>query len=474
MGQEIQHSEFSDADFHVFAEQLSQETQRLADYLRDDCVEADTGTCGLELEACLIDSSLRPAPDNEAFIALLDDPLVVPELAKFNFELNTPPFPVAPNLLSAVHSYMKDQWQRCQQAAHQMNLDICQVGILPSLRDDDLNLNNVSARQRYIALNHQILKGRQFRPLDIAIEGAVDHLRLEHNDVMTEAATTSLQIHLQVAPSDFARYYNASLLASALLVAAGANAPLVFEQDLWDESRVPLFEQSVALPCFISGSGTVVHRVTFGSGYCKHSAAELFQENLQAFPVLLPILDDERDALAHLQLHNGTIWRWNRPLVHINTNGQLQLRLEHRSLPAGPTTTDSVANIALFYGLVAWLSNNLYELNPPNFEYVRQNFYTAARWGLDAELDWLDGRRASAADILLHQGLPAAIQSLTTLGFDGAEVDYFLSEVMRERIARRRTGAHWQREFFLNNHRDTRALMEAYQYQCTQGAVHTW
>lgn len=474
MGREIDHSDFTDSDFRAFEEQLARETNRLVDYLHDNCVESATGTCGLELEACLIDSHYRPAPCNDAFIAQLDDPLVVPELAKFNFELNTPPFPVAPNLLSALYDYMEAQWLQCRKNAQSLNLDVCQVGILPSLRDDDLNLNNVSARQRYIALNHQILKGRQFRPLDIAIDGAVDQLRLQHNDVMTEAATTSLQIHLQLAPQDFPDYYNASLIASPLLVAAGANAPLIFEQDLWDESRVPLFEQSVALPCFVSGSGTVVHRVTFGSGYCSDSAAELFQENLQAFPVLLPILDTEQDALNHLQLHNGTIWRWNRPLIHINDRGQLQLRLEHRSLPAGPTTTDNVANIALFYGLVSWLASHIRQQRLPDFEGVRQNFYKAARWGLDAELTWLEGRKASIADILIHQALPAAVQSLLTLGFDSTEVNYFLVEVLRERIVRRRTGARWQREFFLNNHRDTRALMEAYQYQCTRGAVHTW
>lgn len=474
MGREIAQSEFSEADFRVFHAQLALETRDLAGYLNDGRVEAETGTCGLELEACLIDTAFRPAPENERFIHQLNDPLVVPELAKFNFELNTPPFPVAPNLLSGLHDYLDRQWQHCKQTAQQLDLDVCQVGILPSLRDSDLHLGNVSARQRYIALNKQILKGRRYRPLDIAIQGDVDQLRLQHNDVMTEAATTSLQIHLQLAPGDFSAYYNASLLASALLVAAGANSPLVFEQVLWEESRIPLFEQSVALPCFISNSGTVVQRVTFGSDYCARSVLELFQENLHAFPVLLPTAYSDKTHLKHLQLHNGTIWRWNRPLLHITQSGQLQLRLEHRSLPAGPTTADNVANIALFYGLVSWLANTLPIRELPAFEKVRRNFYAAARWGLDTPLQWLDGIHATPADILLQQALPASIRTLKNIGLDPSEVDYFLQEILRERIVKRQTGARWQRDFFERNHRDSRALMEAYQYHCTQGAVHTW
>ncbi len=474
MGREIDQSEFSEADFQAFQAQLAQETQSLADYLNDGRVDAETGTCGLELEACLIDRAFRPAAENDRFIHQLNDPLVVPELAKFNFELNTPPFPVAPTLLSALHGYLDTQWQHCRQTARQMDLDVCQVGILPSLRDSDLHLGNVSSQQRYIALNQQILKGRRYQPLDIAIDGAADQLRLRHNDVMTEAATTSLQIHLQLAPEDFAAYYNASLLASALLVAAGANSPLVFDQVLWEESRIPLFEQSVALPCFVSDSGAVVHRVTFGSDYCNRSVMELFQENLHAFPVLLPMDYPDKSQLKHLQLHNGTIWRWNRPLLQITQTGQLQLRLEHRSLPAGPTTTDNVANIALFYGLVSWLANTLPEADLPEFQQVRRNFYAAARWGLDTPLQWLDGVQASPADILLEQALPASIQALKNIGFDPPEVDYFLQEVLRERIVKRQTGARWQRDFYERNRRDSRALMEAYQYQCTQGAVHTW
>lgn len=475
MGREIAHTDFTSADFTAFKERLSLETQRLSEWLAQGRIEDSTGTCGLELEACLLDQTFHPAPENDRFIAALHDDLVVAELAKFNVEFNTPPFPVASDMLHAMASHLDQQWTRGREQAATQDLDLCLAGVLPSLRDEDLHLGNVSGMQRYLALNQQILKGRRFQPLDILIEGEQDSLALRHNDVMTEAATTSLQIHLQLAPTDFARYYNASLLASAPLVAACANSPLVFGKVLWEESRIPLFEQSVAVPCFYGEQGDVVHRVNFGNGYLKHSAMELFEENLTAYPILLPFNhDDNKDApFTHLQLHNGTIWRWNRALVHVNARQQAQLRLEHRALPAGPTITDCVGNIAFFYGLVNWIAGNP-NLQLPDFTRVKRNFYQAARLGLNAQVEWPGSNPVSVKALLLDQLIPAAQQQLEQLGFARSDVEYYVGEVVGERIKRHQTGAIWQRQFYLANGRNTAMLMAAYQENCQRGAVYSW
>ncbi len=475
MGREIAHTEFTSADFMAFKERLALETHRLSEWLAQGRIEASTGTCGLELEVCLLDQTRHPAPVNDRFIAALNDDLVVPELAKFNVEINTPPFPAASDMLRTIASHLDQQWTRCRQQAAMQDIDLCLAGVLPSLRDEDLHLGNVSGMQRYLALNQQILKGRRYQPLDILIEGEQDLLALQHNDVMTEAATTSLQIHLQLAPSDFARYYNASLLASAPLVAACANSPLVFGKVLWEESRIPVFEQSVAVPCFYGEQGDVVHRVNFGNGYLKHSAIELFEENVSAYPILLPFNEgaNEDAPFTHLQLHNGTIWRWNRALVHVNAQHQAQLRLEHRALPAGPTITDCVGNIALFYGLVNWLAANP-DLQLPDFSLVKRNFYHAARYGLDAELAWPGSNSVPVKTLLREQLIPAAQQQLEQLGFDPRDVDYYVGEVVAERIKRNQTGAIWQRQFYLANGRNTATLMAAYQENCRKGAVYSW
>lgn len=475
MGREIAHTDFTDDDFTAFRERLALETHSLSDWLNHGRVENVTGTCGLELEACLLDRTLRPAPENDRFITAVNDTLVVPELAKFNFEINTPPFPADSDMLSAMASHLDQRWRLCRKQAARLDLALCLAGVLPSLRDKDLHLGNVSGMQRYLALNQQILKGRRYQPLDILIEGERESLALRHSDVMTEAATTSLQIHLQLAPDDFARYYNASLLASAPMVAACANSPLVFGNVLWEESRIPLFEQSVAVPCFYGEQGDVVQRVTFGNGYLKHSAMELFEENLSAYPILLPFNygQNTETPFAHLQLHNGTIWRWNRALVHVNAQQQAQLRLEHRALPAGPTITDCIGNIALFYGLVSWLADRP-DFQLPDFSLVKHNFYQAARYGLNAELKWFNRTSMPAKALLLEQLIPAAHQQLEQLGFDKSDIDYFLAEVVGERVKREKTGAIWQRQFYQANGRNTAALMAAYQENCQRGAVYTW
>ncbi|MBN50301.1 MAG: hypothetical protein CMN85_12260 [Spongiibacteraceae bacterium] len=476
MGREIDQTAFSQSDFADFKGRLDSETALLLDWLKKGKVERQSGTCGLELEACLIRSDHSPAPENAPFIEALSNPLVVPELAKFNFEINTPPFAPSPDLLRALEDSLTRQWQACSAQAELMGLSAVQIGILPTLRDEDLCLTNVSGQQRYLALNQQILKGRQFQPFRIDIRGDDDRLTLEHTDVMTEAATTSLQIHVQVSPQQAVRFYNAALIASAPMVAACANSPLLFGKRLWPETRIPLFEQSVAIPCFRRVNGQAVHRVCFGSGYLQHSVAELFIENRDEFPILLPMqYDDSNNPLAHLQLHNGTIWRWNRPLLHVTSEGLVQLRIEHRAIPAGPTITDSIANIALFYGL----SHHLATLDQApekelTFDAAQQNFYAAARYGLKAPVTWTDGRVWLMQDLLLQHIIPAATSCLFDLGLAPRDIEHYMNNVMQPRVRSAKTGAQWQMDGFSRHSGNVASLLAEYQSNQSIGPVHLW
>lgn len=476
MGRDIQQSDFTRADFAEFRSRLDSETARLLHWLATGRGQAVSGTCGLELEACLVDQNYQPAPENARFIENLKNPLIVPELAKFNFEINTPPFPPDPVLFSALEHSLSAQWQACARQAAAMNLHITQIGILPTLRDHDLNLANVSALKRYHALNQQILKGRRYQPFRIDICGEHDQLTIERSDVMTEAATTSLQIHIQTTPERAVEFYNASLIASAVMVAATANSPLLFGKKLWQETRIPLFEQSVALPCFLSGSGPLVNRVSFGKRYLQASIAELFIENRDDFPILLPVhYPSDREPFAHLQLHNGTIWRWNRPLLHVTDDGVLQLRIEHRVIAAGPTITDDIANIALFYGLMHYLSDLARSaVHTLPFTTARQNFYNAARDGLNASVRWLDGRHWRLRDLLLQVCIPAAKATLTNLGFETNDIEYYLDDVISRRVESGRTGAQWQLDCFHRNGGNTTQLLAEYIDNQERGPVHQW
>lgn len=476
MGQEIDRSSFAPEDFARFEERLREETALLADALDGGRFSADSGWAGLELEAWLIDADGRPAPLNEPFIQALRHPLVVPELARFNIELNSTPLRLHGDALSRMQDELGRLWRDCGHcAAERFHADLLMIGILPTLRESDLSLACMSPLKRYAALNEQILRYRGGRPIRLDIRGRA-HWRATHHDVMLEAAATSFQLHLQVAPREAPRFYNAALILSAPMVAASANSPYLFGRDLWDETRIPLFEQAVALDETPGPVCRAPRRVGFGTGYVRDSILECFRENLALHPVLLPLLGTEAaDRLGHLRLHNGTIWRWNRPLVGFDAAGTPHLRIEHRVMPAGPGVVDAIANAALFFGAVHALAR---QPEAPEtrltFDHACTNFYAAARDGLEAEATWLDGRRGRLRELLLQAILPLARQGLLALDIDARETAYYL-DIIAARVAGGRNGAAWQRAFVARHGSDMAALTAAYRYWQQSGLpVHQW
>ncbi len=474
MGREIASDRFGAADFARFREALARETAELARWFEAGRFRDEGWVGGFELEAWLVDGAGRPAPRNEALLERLDDPLVVPELARFNIELNGPPRPLSGAALGALESDLAARWRRLQEAAAALGLRACAIGILPTLRPEDLTLAAMSPLNRYRALNEQVFAQRQGRPVRVDIAGR-EHLVLEHRDVMLESATTSFQIHLQVPASLAARCYNAALVASAATVAGSANSPYLFGRDLWDETRIPLFEQSIEVGGYEGAAFGPLRRVSFGSGYVRGSLLELFRENLEHFPVLLPLVPDEPpETLPHLRLHNGTIWRWNRPLVGFGEGGA-HLRIEHRVVPAGPTVADMVADAAFAIGLIVHLARRP---RPPEaelpFERARDNFYRAAREGLAAHVHWPGHRVARPLAALMPELLDAAGEALLALGLGVAEVERCIG-IVRARAAGGQTGAAWQRAWTARHGRDMAGLLEAYlRRQAAGGPVHAW
>jgi hypothetical protein len=475
MGDEIGHSHFREADFGQFEQRLEAETQLLKQWFQDKAFSSQVPVCGLELEAWLIDRNALPAPQNQAFLSAMDDPLVVPELARFNVELNVAPQPLHGGALSRLQQDLQRTWDRCQATAAGLDSRLVMIGILPSVAQSHLNLANMSELKRYRALNEQVLRLREGKPLTLDIHGR-QHLNVLHQDVMLESAATSLQLHLKVSQSTAVRYYNAAQIVAAPMVAASANSPYLFGCDLWDETRIPLFEQSVEVGGFAGASRGPLRRVSFGTGYAKDSLCECFIENQQHFPVLLPIpFDEPLREMRHLRLHNGTIWRWNRPLIGYDSDGTPHLRIEHRVLPAGPTVVDNIANAAFFYGLAHALAVS--DTPPENqlpFATARDNFYAAARDGLDAQITWLDGRRMPVQTLLLDRLVPLARFGLGLLDIDAQERDFYL-DIVKQRIRNACSGCNWQRAWVARHGGDMQALTEAYYERQQSGEpVHNW
>jgi hypothetical protein len=326
---------------------------------------------------------------------------------------------------------------------------------------------NMSPLRRFAALNKQVLKMRGGVPLKLDIEGE-DHLRTVHQDLMLESAATSVQVHLKVPQHRSVRLYNASLIASALTVATAANAPLLFGKRLWDDTRIPLFEQAV-------DTAGPLPRVSFGDRYLQDSLLEIFEGNLSR-RVMLPVEIDEAPArMPYTRLHNGTIWNWNRPLIGFEADGQPHLRIEHRPMSASPSIDDLFADTALYLGLVLHLADRKPAPESElSFEVVKSNFYRAARFGLAAEIDWLDQRRHLLTELLLGQLVDAAFDALSEAGVEDAQLQLGRG-IIRERLEGLQNGAAWQRRKFEQFRRDPVALLLAYQqYQAGGLPVHRW
>jgi hypothetical protein len=464
MGDEISSTEFSDVDFREFKLRLRDESRILMNWFKNNDFESTGGKCGFELEAWLVDKNYLPSPVNETFLEKVANPLVVPELSKFNFEINSTPHPIEGNILSKLESELAHIWGTCVSHAEELGSNILAIGILPTIRNEMLTIDKMSSLKRYYALNQQVIRLRRGKPLELKIDGK-DFLHVTHHDVMLEAVATSLQIHLQVTAQEAVKHYNLSQILSAPMVAVAANSPFLFGKELWEETRIPAFEQAVSVASFLDRQGQSVGRVTFGTGYAKHSIMEPFLENLDVFPVLLPsVYDDDPSWLSHLRLQNGTIWRWTRPLIGLSKDGKPHLRLEHRVPAAGPSITDTIANIAFFLGLMTYYSKSEdtpLECEIP-FEDARENFYRAAKHGLLANVKWKGGKTLLLKSLLEQYLLPAAKKGLQMAGLHPGDIDHYIDNVMVKRVTTGQNGSVWQRAFILKHGLDFQEMTHAY------------
>jgi hypothetical protein len=471
MGHEIRGRGFSDEHFVLFRNRLAQETRSLREtFANGQCSNAGP-FIGLELEVWLIDHNFFPAPHNQSFLERLCDPSVVAELSQFNIEINAPVERIEGRGLQRMHSHLSDAMRRCATNAHEDVATVIAIGTLPTLRQQDLSLEAMTPSHRYQALNREAMRLRGGMPLNIDIDctsPGAHHFLACFKDVMLEAAATSFQLHLQVPPAVVSRAYNASIVLSAPLVAIAANSPFLFGQPLWRETRIAIFEQSLQ-----QTHGPP--RVTLGTSFAGGDITELFEENLRDYPALLPVEPgDPVRRYSCLRLQNGTIWRWIRPIVGFDADGTPHVRVEQRVLPAGPSVLDMMANASLYFGAVHMLARELDDAESAlPFALARENFYEAARRGLDAEIHWLGRRRKRPVRDVLRELVQLAAEGLSEQGMDEDLIDHYLA-VISSRLASGRNGAEWQLAHFAR-HGSLHKLTAAYvENQRTGRPVHEW
>jgi gamma-glutamylcysteine synthetase len=387
---------------------------------------------------------------NAAVLEAIANPAWGTEVGQFNLEINVPPRRLEGDVLAGLETEIRADLNAGDAKARRTGAHLVMIGILPTLQKDDVHAGAMSANERYRVLNEQIFAARG-EDIEIAIDGA-ERLLTHTDSILPEAACTSLQLHLQVGPEAFASYWNAAQAIAGVQVALGANAPFLFGRRLWHETRITLFEQATdTRPDELKEQG-VRPRVWFGERWIT-SVFDLFEENLRYFPALLPICEGEDPLtmldsgscpqLAEMSLHNGTIYRWNRPIYAV-VDGKPHLRVENRVLPAGPSVADVMANAAFYYGLV----RSLAEAQRPvwtqmSFATAAENLHEAARHGMSARLYWPGLGEAPVDELVLRRLLPLAHDGLLRWGVSPAHADRLLG-IIEQRCLTGRNGATWQ------------------------------
>jgi len=468
MGDEVSKDHFEARDFERFQERLEAEMDFVRQLFAERRFDNQTRRLGYELELCLLDADGRPAPQNQAVLDKADNQLFTYELAKFNLEINGQAFDIAPDVFRKIDSDMTELYEQVRQSASSCNVQTGLFGVLPSLEQEHLDSETyMSDLYRYRILDQRLIEMRQ-RPVHLEIRGD-DHLQLEKNDVMLEALSTSLQTHLQVPLDEAVDSYHAALWASMAVLAVSANSPMVLGKKCWQESRIAIFKQAVDTRNEQEVHDAIIPRVHFGKGYIK-SFLDLFEDNSYYSPILPEVRDDGVEKLFHFNLHNGTIWRWVRPILGCEGD-QYHLRLELRVTPSGPTLIDTIANMVFFVGLLEGLKNATDDLTEMPFDGLEQDFYKVAREGLPARVRWCNGEIDTIQNLLLKYAIPCARSGLETLGIDNPEK---WLDIIRARVSSGRTGADWILRY-CQQHPDLHKLVLTYLDNASKNVpVHLW
>jgi gamma-glutamyl:cysteine ligase YbdK (ATP-grasp superfamily) len=490
MGEDIDRLNFTRQDRQQYRAKVRHCLDVFARMLTEAKFDFQRPLTGLEIEFNLIDAEQDPAMRNAEVLAVIANADFQTELGQFNIEVNVRPRSLVGTAVRELEAELRASLNDAEERSRAIGAHIVMIGMLPTLTPRHLTGESLSANPRYKLINEQVFAARG-EDLYIAIDG-VERLSTHADTIAPEAACTSVQFHLQVSPQDYAANWNAAQCLAGVQLALGANSPFLFGKELWRETRVALFEQATdTRPEELKAQG-VRPRVWFGERWIT-SIFDQFEENVTYFPALLPVCDDEDPAevlargdtprLAELRMHNGTIYRWNRPVYDVY-RGKPHLRVENRVLPAGPTVVDVLANAAFYYGLLRTLCQQERPVwSQMSFNAAEDNFEAGARHGIHAPIYWPGAGEVPATELVLRHLLPLAHQGLAAWGIDSSVSDRLLG-IIERRCTTQVNGAEWQARTFhqiddekqpLDRRDALREMLRRYvEHMHTNEPVHSW
>ncbi|MFD2725804.1 CBS domain-containing protein [Hyunsoonleella rubra] len=469
-----------------YVHHLLNDIEALERLLEKGWIESEPIRIGAEQEFCLVKHNFSPSSNALDILHDIDDPHFATEIGDYNLEANLDPLELKGSCFSEMHRQLKSLLKKAEEAAAKKDTKIVLAGILPSIGLDNVGEKQMTPLQRYTILN-EVIKASRKQDFNIHIQG-VDELNLLFDSVMLEGCNTSFQVHLQVAPDNFIDAYNWAQAIAGPVLSTCSNSPLLFGKELWSETRIALFTQSIDTRANSYQLNENQSRVSFGRGWYTGSVTDIFKDNISRFRSFLTsdfihdsvslIEEGKVPRLLALQLHNGTVYPWNRACYGVG-NGKPHLRIENRYIPSGPTVVDEMANMVFWVGVMMGKHkkyNNIHETW--DFKDVKTNFFNAARYGMAAQIYW-DGKYVSCKDLILDELLPMAYKGLYRFGVDPKDAEYYLAVI--ENRVKGLNGSEWTVRSYrhlLKSHRRFEAMQiltsKLYEKQIKDYPVSTW
>ncbi|MBP8097236.1 MAG: CBS domain-containing protein [Saprospiraceae bacterium] len=475
-----------------FTRSLLQDIKSLDYMLQNNWFEKGIHRIGAEQEMVLIDiQNYRPDPINIEVISKLEQyDWLDTELAMFNLETNFVPREFTGDCFSQMMEESTYQLKIIREALVPFNADLILTGILPTIRKSDLEDKFLTPKKRYLALMEAVRQQMTGDSFEFRLSG-IDELMIKHDSPLLEACNTSFQVHLQVSPEQFAKFYNVSQALAGPIMAIAANSPLVFGRRLWHESRIAMFQQALDTRGSRANMRERSARVHFGRDWVNESILEIHKEDISRYRVLLAadvtedsqhmISEGKVPKLSALQVHNSTVYRWNRPCYGISANGKPHLRIENRVFPSGPTAIDEIANSAFWLGCMVGLPTVVDDIRQKvSFADISDNFVKSAQFGIDSKFNWFDDQKIPAVELILKELLPIARTGLKIQKVDDSDIDKYLG-IIEDRAKSHMNGARWQLRAYTKlleqtNRTEALTVMTSamLKYQKKNTPIHKW
>jgi CBS domain-containing protein len=432
-----------------FVKHLLDDIKALEYMLENDMFESGIQRIGVEQEFCIVKEDFSPSKKALEILDELDDKDFTTELALYNLELNSDPFKLDGRCFRDLENVIVKKMEKVRVVAKNRGISIVTTGILPTVTYKEINEEFMTPFERYKILG-QIIRNARGPDFELHLMG-VDELNMKHDCIMIEACNTSFQVHLQIEPKDFVDQYNWASAIAGPVLSAVTNSPMMLGNELWSETRLALFHQSVDLRKTTRMPRSRPPRVSFGNQWIKESVAEIFKDDISRYTLLITsdleewsleeVKKGNIPGLTALSVHNGTIYKWNRPCFGV-TKGKAHVRIENRYIPSGPSIKDEMANAVFWIGLMKGMPEKYRDIwKVMDFKQARTNFIKAARFGLETEFEIFDSI-LPARRLILENLLPMAADGLRKANVDEKDIVHYLG-IIAKRVEKNQTGSQW-------------------------------